>query len=168
MSRTMERRTPVRLDGSSTDGERRAELEFGAPLHGKHSFAFAHALDLEPTRPRSQVIGSRTKPRFMESPLAIFAVHWDHELPCRCSAGVLACEFAGRPARRWFWWRDATETRRRGRLRYLTRCGALPRRRYASRARLHRVEEVMDDLGSGAGSVPRKVFTKNSSSRRAP
>ena len=31
----MERRTPVRLDDSSADGERRAELEFGAPDHGK-------------------------------------------------------------------------------------------------------------------------------------
>src|SRR5688572_10399790 len=52
-------------------------------------------------------------PRFMESPLAIFAVHWDHELPGGCSAGVLACEFTGRLARCSCWRRDAAATRSR-------------------------------------------------------
>jgi hypothetical protein len=43
-------------------------------------------------------------------------MHWDHELPGGCSAGVLACEFSGRPARCSCWRRDAAATR--SRLRY--------------------------------------------------
>src|SRR5437867_1711213 len=39
--------------------------------------------------------------------------YWDDELPVGCSAGVLACEFSGRPARCWCWRREAAATRRR-------------------------------------------------------
>src|SRR2546427_11929670 len=52
--------------------------------------------------------------RFMESLLSLLRMHyWDHELPVGCSAGVLACEFTGRPARCSRWRRDAAATRRR-------------------------------------------------------
>src|SRR6266478_1175982 len=51
--------------------------------------------------------------RFMESRLSFLRMHWDHELPGGCSAGVLACEFTGRPARCLCWRRDAAATRRR-------------------------------------------------------
>src|SRR5258707_15048700 len=39
--------------------------------------------------------------------------HRDHELPGKCSAGVLACEFTGRLARCSCWRRDAAATRSR-------------------------------------------------------
>src|SRR5437588_3285514 len=51
--------------------------------------------------------------RFMESPLSLFRMHWDHELPGGCSAGVLACECTGRPARCSCGRRDAAATRSR-------------------------------------------------------
>ena len=51
--------------------------------------------------------------RFMESPLSLFRMHWDHELPGGCSAGVLACECTGRPARCSCGPRDAAATRSR-------------------------------------------------------
>ena len=51
--------------------------------------------------------------RFMESPHVIFAVHWDHELRGGCSAGVLAGECTGRPARCSYWRRNAAATRSR-------------------------------------------------------
>src|SRR5437899_10969827 len=51
--------------------------------------------------------------RFMESPLSLFRMHWDHELPGGCSAGVLACECIGRPARCSCGRRDAAATRSR-------------------------------------------------------
>ena len=54
---------------------------------------------------------------FMESPLSFFRMHWDHELPVGCSAGVLAgvlaCECSGCPARSSCWRRDAVATRSR-------------------------------------------------------
>src|SRR5438132_7620284 len=49
----------------------------------------------------------------MESPLSLFRMHWDHELPGGCSAGVLACECTGRPARCSCGRRDAAATRSR-------------------------------------------------------
>src|SRR5580765_5079214 len=49
----------------------------------------------------------------MESPRSFFRMHWDHELPGGCSAGVLACECTGRPARCSCWRRDAAATRSR-------------------------------------------------------
>src|SRR6185503_16488175 len=39
----MEGRIPVRHDAGSADAEHRAELDFGAPVHGKPPFAFSHA-----------------------------------------------------------------------------------------------------------------------------
>src|SRR5439155_12263124 len=65
--------------------------------------------------------------RSVESLLSLLRIHyWDHELPVGCSAGVLACEFTGRPARCSCWRRDAAATRRRGRLRYRTVHGKPP------------------------------------------
>ena len=49
----------------------------------------------------------------LESSLPLLRMHWDRELPGGCSAGVLACEFTGRPARCSCWRRDAAATRRR-------------------------------------------------------
>src|SRR5439155_2327453 len=50
---------------------------------------------------------------FMESLLSFFRMHWDLELPGGGSAGVLACECTGRPARCSCWRRDAAATRSR-------------------------------------------------------
>ena len=50
---------------------------------------------------------------FLESLHDFDAVHWDHELSCGCSAGVLACEFTGRLARCSCRRRDTAATRSR-------------------------------------------------------
>jgi hypothetical protein len=49
----------------------------------------------------------------MESPYDSKITHLAHELPGGCSAGVLACECTGRPARYSCWRRDAAATRSR-------------------------------------------------------
>jgi len=51
--------------------------------------------------------------RFMESPHDFLAAHWDDEPSGGCSAGVLACECSGRPARCSCWRRDTAPTRSR-------------------------------------------------------
>ena len=79
------------------------------PINRTHSKRFALAASQRATRQHLDCVrlqrrfpkagcDSMTR-RFMESPLSLFRMHWDHELPGGCSAGVLACECTGRPAR---------------------------------------------------------------------
>src|SRR5258706_12052136 len=49
----------------------------------------------------------------MESLHDLKIAHWCHELPRKCSAGVLACEFTRRLAGCSCWRRDAAATRSR-------------------------------------------------------
>jgi len=81
-----------------------------------------------PGRPRSNSAGHRDKSQsrtltvpllggvrgaFRKCLLSFFRMHGDHGLPGGCSAGVLACEFTGRPAWCSCWRRDAAATRSR-------------------------------------------------------
>ncbi len=109
----MERRTPVRQDGGSADTERRAELEFGSPVHREPPFVLTRIgtmnrsvgtpLVRSPAFRRSGPAKAGTpNGRFMESPLSFFRMHWDHEpfhtpgqgtRPTSCTPGALTGRF---------------------------------------------------------------------------
>src|SRR5205814_5875692 len=76
---------------------------------------------------------------FMVGLLSFFRMHWDHELPGGCSAGVLACGLTGRLARCSCWRRDAAATRSRDGC--ATRFMESPRFRIGIWFRLHRAAE---------------------------